>query len=55
MSTLDISNLTEQQVLELQKVLTPTLPKYVPIIPTPKQTAALLMNQIRELLYGGAA
>lgn len=29
--------------------------KYIPYIPTPKQTAFLLINDVRELLYGGAA
>lgn len=52
---MDISNLTATQVRELQTVLTPKLNKYIPVTPTPKQTAALLMNAVRDLLYGGAA
>jgi predicted phage terminase large subunit-like protein len=42
-------------VMQLQKLLTPRLTKYIPIKPTAKQTAALLMNDTREILYGGAA
>lgn len=37
----------------LQKALTPRMTKYIPITPTPKQTAFLLMNDKREILYGG--
>lgn len=39
----------------LAKALRPRLTKYVPIEPTAKQTACLLMNDTREVLYGGAA
>ena len=39
----------------LQKALTPRMTKYIPITPTPKQTAFLLMNDKREILYGGQA
>ena len=39
----------------LQKLLTPRLTKYIPYDPTPKQRAFLLMNDTREILYGGAA
>lgn len=39
----------------LKKALTPRLTKYIPITPTPKQAAALLMNDSKEILYGGAA
>ena len=39
----------------LQKLLTPRLTKYIPYDPTPKQRAFLLMNQSKEILYGGAA
>ena len=38
----------------LQKMLTPRMTKYIPVTPTPKQTACLLMNN-KELLYGGSA
>lgn len=39
----------------LQKLLTPRLTKYIPYDPTPKQRAFLLMNQTKEILYGGSA
>lgn len=40
---------------QLQRLLTPRLTKYIPFEPTPKQSAFLLMNQTKEILYGGAA
>ena len=40
---------------KLQKLLTPRLTKYIPYDPTPKQRAFLLMNNTKEILYGGAA
>ncbi len=52
---MDISNLSEQQIKELQTALTPKTNKYIPVTPTPKQTAALLMNEVKDMLYGGAA
>lgn len=48
-------DLTGVDIQELKKYLTPRLTKYVKIDPTPKQTAALLMNGTKEILYGGAA
>lgn len=51
-SSLDLSNV---DIEALKKALTPRLTKYIPINPTPKQAAALLMNEKREMLYGGAA
>lgn len=39
----------------LQKLLTPRLTKYIPFEPTSKQKAFLLMNQTKEILYGGSA
>lgn len=36
-------------------MLTPRLTKYIPFEPTPKQSAFLLMNDCKEILYGGAA
>lgn len=39
----------------LGKLLTPRLTKYIPYEPTPKQRAFLLMNNQKEVLYGGAA
>ena len=40
---------------KLQSLLTPRLTKYIPWDPTPKQRAFLLMNEIKEVLYGGSA
>ena len=51
----DLRQLTPAQLRELQGALTPRLNKYIPITPTAKQTAALLMTNVKELLYGGAA
>ena len=55
MADIDITKLSEDELRQLQVALTPKMTKYIPITPTPKQTAALLMNNCRELLYGGAA
>lgn len=49
---MDLSNV---DVMALTKALTPRLTKYIPYDPTPKQLAFLLMNDKREILYGGAA
>lgn len=38
---------------DLQGILTPRLTKYIPYDPTPKQRAFLLMNNTKEILYGG--
>lgn len=52
LTNLDLSGVDIDQ---LQKLLTPKLTKYIPYDPTPKQRAFLLMNDTREILYGGAA
>lgn len=52
---MEISNLSADEIKQLQTALTPKSNKYIPIVPTTKQTAALLMNEMREVLYGGAA
>lgn len=52
---MDLSQLSQEQMHALQNAMTPKLNKYIPIVPTAKQTAALLMNNIYEMLYGGAA
>lgn len=52
LTSLDLSGVDLDQ---LQKLLTPKLTKYIPYDPTPKQRAFLLMNDTREILYGGAA
>lgn len=52
---MDISTLTDDTLAALQLAMTPKLNKYIPIKPSIKQTAALLMNNVYEMLYGGAA
>lgn len=39
----------------LKELLTPKMSKYCPFKPTPKQAAFLLVNDVKEVLYGGAA
>lgn len=51
MPKVDLSGI---DVSELQSLLTPRLTKYIPYDPTSKQRAFLLMNDIKEILYGGA-
>ena len=46
-------DLTNVDMVALQKALTPRLTKYIPYEPTPKQRAFLLMNDVKEILYGG--
>lgn len=48
-------DLSSVDLMALQKALTPRLTKYIPYDPTPKQRAFLLMNDAKEILYGGAA
>ena len=48
-------DLTNVDITALQKALTPRLTKYIPYEPTPKQRAFLLMNDVKEVLYGGSA
>lgn len=52
---IDINNLNENQLAELQKLLTPKMSKFCPWEPTAKQAAFLLMDSVKEVLYGGAA
>jgi predicted phage terminase large subunit-like protein len=40
---------------QAQAIVTPRLNKYIPIIPTERQTLLLLLNHIPEIFYGGAA
>lgn len=49
---LELSNLNNADLKSLQQAMTPKFNKFMPIRPTAKQTAALLMNSIREMLYG---
>src|SRR5688572_26073922 len=40
---------------EAKAITTPRLNKYIPIVPTERQTLLLLLNHIPEIFYGGAA
>lgn len=51
---IDLTALTSEQLKELEKYLTPKLTKFIPHIPTPKQAAFLLLEDL-EAFYGGAA
>ena len=51
---IDLSAIRHSDLVSLQKLLTPKLTKYVPHVPTAKQSAFLLLNN-KEAFYGGAA
>ena len=51
MPTVDLNSI---DITSLQSLLTPRLTKYIPFDPTSKQRAFLLMNNTKEILYGGA-
>jgi predicted phage terminase large subunit-like protein len=53
-SDLDLSKLPRSDLLRLQRLLTPKMTRYAPHVPTPKQTAFLLLD-CKEAFYGGAA
>ena len=58
MTTLDLSRLdtlSDAELHDLRRALTPRLNRYIPIEPHPKQAAFLLTNDILEVLFGGAA
>lgn len=50
---IDLSKIKHSDLVTLQKMLTPRITKYVPHVPTPKQSAFLLLNN-KEAFYGGA-
>lgn len=52
MSKFDLSKLDEKTLISMT---TPRMTKYIPITPTTKQAVALLLNDKKEMLYGGAA
>lgn len=54
LSTLDLSQMKQSDLTDLQRLLTPKMTKYIPHVPTPKQSAFLLLNN-KEAFYGGAA
>lgn len=47
--------LTEEERSLLRRRLTPRLNNYIPVTPTERQTVFLLLDDIKEALYGGAA
>jgi phage terminase large subunit-like protein len=50
-----MNNYSAADMNKLQQMLTPRLTKYIAYEPTIKQRAFLLMNNTKEILYGGAA
>lgn len=50
-----MKNLTKKQKEELVKLYTPKWTKYIPCQPTDKQIAFLLLDNYRDVFYGGAA
>jgi len=50
-----VRSLPPPELARLNRLLTPKLTPYVPHAPTPPQAAFLLLEQSREVLYGGAA
>lgn len=51
---LNIDSMSRSELMQLQRLLTPKMTKYIPHVPTPKQAAFLLLDN-REAFYGGAA
>lgn len=51
---MDLSQIRHSDLVDLQRLLTPRMTKYIPHVPTPKQAAYLLLN-CKEAFYGGAA
>ena len=54
MGSIDLNKLRNADISALQKLLTPKTTKYIPHVPTPKQSAFLLLD-CKEAFYGGAA
>ena len=54
MGQMDLGAIKHSDLVTLQKLLTPRTTKYIPHVPTPKQSAFLLLN-CKEAFYGGAA
>jgi len=54
MGQMDLSQMKQSDLLNLQRLLTPRMNKFIPHVPTPKQSAFLLLN-CKEAFYGGAA
>lgn len=54
MGQMDLGAIKHSDLTTLQQLLTPKTTKYIPHVPTPKQSAFLLLN-CKEAFYGGAA
>lgn len=54
LGSLKLEDLKQSDLTSLQRLLTPKMTKYIPHVPTPKQTAFLLLD-CKEAFYGGAA
>ncbi len=54
MGSIDLNKLRNADISALQRLLTPKTTKYIPHVPTPKQSAFLLLD-CKEAFYGGAA
>lgn len=50
-----LSNLTIEEQVALSRALTPRVNEFIPIKAHPKQTVFLLLNDVLEVLFGGAA
>ena len=50
-----LSSLSPEDTVALKKALTPRLNEFIPVNPHPKQTVFLLLNDVLEVLFGGAA
>lgn len=50
-----VSSLSPEQTTGLRTLLRPRLTKYIPHHPHPTQQVFLLLNKVRQLLFGGAA
>ena len=54
MGQIDLHAIKHSDLVSLQRLLTPKLTKYIPHVPTAKQSAFLLLDN-KEAFYGGAA
>lgn len=50
-----LDQLSDAELHDLKRALHPRLNHYIPITPHPKQAAFLLLNDVLEVLFGGAA
>lgn len=47
--------MSPEETVALRKALTPRLNKFIPVDPHPKQSVFLLLNDVLEVMFGGAA